>query len=337
MNYAELLKKEMEEQGESDEYISLCVGYAQKLSENNVPVIFDFTHLALLLGLEPAILSYYLFASEEEYYSTYAIAKKAGGYRVIDVPSDRLKGIQKWILKNILRNVEVHDKCFGFMEGKSIYANALNHVGKECVLNLDLKDFFPSISIKDVFWVFYNLGYSKKVSYYLAKLLTKNGVLPQGSPASPMISNIVGMRLDRRLDKLANSYDAYYSRYADDITISGTGAIIKMIPIVERIIKEENFYVNENKTRYAFSYQRQEVTGLIVNKKVSVPKKYIKDFKKEIYYCTKYGVTSHLKRIKNTKAFFKEYMYGKAYFINMVDQVLGKKLLEQLEAIEWDY
>ena len=337
MNYAELLKKEMEEQGESDEYISLCVEYARVLSNNNVPVIFDFTHLALLLGLEPAILSYYLFASEEEFYSTYAIPKKAGGYREIDVPSDRLKRIQKWILKNILNNVKVHDKCFGFLEGKSIYSNALNHVGKECVLNLDLKDFFPSINIKDVFYVFYNLGYSKKVSYYLAKLLTKDGVLPQGSPASPMISNIVGMRLDRRLDKFANSYGAYYSRYADDITISGASSIIKMIPIVEKIIKEEKFYVNENKTRYAFSHQRQEVTGLIVNKKVSVPKQYVKDFQKEIYYCSKYGVTSHLKRIKNKKAFFKEYMYGKAYFVNMVDQVLGKKLLKELDAIDWDY
>ena len=337
MNYVELLKKEMEEQGKSDEYISLCVDYAQVLCNNNVPVIFDFTHLALLLGIDPPLVSYYLFANEEEFYRTYSIPKKAGGYREIDVPSNRLKGVQRWVLQNILSKVKVHDKCFGFMGGKSIYSNALNHVGKECVLNLDLKDFFPSITIKDVFFIFYNLGYTKKVSYYLAKLMTKGGVLPQGSPASPMISNIVGMRLDKRLDKLANTYGAFYSRYADDITFSGSSSIIKMLPTVEKIIKEEGFLVNEKKTRYAFSYQRQEVTGLIVNKKVSVPKSYIKEFKKEIYYCSKYGVASHLKRIDNRKSFFKEYMYGKAYFINMVDQLLGKKLINQLDEIDWDY
>ena len=91
--------------------------------------------------------------------------------------------------------------------------NALLHVGKECVLNMDLKDFFPSITQKAVFNIFYQKGYTKSVSYYLAKLLTKDGVLPQGSPASPKISNIVALHLDKRLSELAKCYKATYSRY----------------------------------------------------------------------------------------------------------------------------
>lgn len=110
---------------------------------------------------------------------------------IIDIPSDRLKEIQSWILKNILNKIEIHEKCYGFRKGRSIYDNARLHVGKECVLNMDLKDFFPSIKQKDVFNIFYKKGYTKKVSYYFSKLLTKNGVLPQGSPASPMISNLL--------------------------------------------------------------------------------------------------------------------------------------------------
>ena len=104
-----------------------------------------------------------------------------------------------------------------------------------------------------------------------------------------------------------------------------------------QIIQEENFCVNQEKTRYAFYYQRQEVTGLIVNKKVSIPKSYLKEIYKEIYYCKKFGVTSHLNKTNNHKSFFKDYIYGKAYFIKMVDEELGHKILKELGSIMWEY
>ena len=110
-----------------------------------------------------------------------------------------------------------------------------------------------------------------------------------------------------------------------------------MIPIITKIIHEETFVVNEKKTRYAYYFQKQEVTGLIVNKKVSVPKEYLKELNKEIYYCKKFGVSSHLKKTENHKSFFKEYMYGKAYFINMVDKEFGQKILRELATILWEY
>lgn len=337
MSYVQKLIDRMNEQGEDKQYIELCATYAQKLCDNNVPVVFDFKHLSLLLGYESAEIAFYLFASEELFYTQIQIPKKNGDFRNIEIPSDRLKSIQRWILRNILDGIEVHESCYGFKKGKSIYDNAVLHVGKECVLNMDLKDFFPSISQKDVFNIFYKKGYTKKVSYYFAKILTKDGVLPQGSPASPMISNIVAKHLDIRLSELAKCYNAVYSRYADDITFSGVYNIKNMIPVVTKIIEEENFHVNEKKTRYAYYYQRQEVTGLIVNKKVSVPKKYLREIYKEIYYCQKYGVSSHLGKIDNHKSFYKEYMYGKAYFVNMVDKEKGQKILSELDSIMWEY
>lgn len=337
MDYVQKLKSEMEEHGCEKEYIELCTKYARQLCDNNMPVIFDFKHLSLLIGLEVEELAYYLFVNEDEFYSTVKISKRAGGFRTIDSPSERLKNVQRWILKNILKNVQIHNSCIGFRDGKSIFDNAAYHTNKACVLNMDLKDFFPSIKQKDVFLVFYKLGYTKKVAYYLAKLLTKNGQLPQGSPASPMISNIVAFRLDNRLEKLAESFGACYSRYADDLTFSGDRSIINMIPVIDTIVLDEKFFVNNNKTRYAYAYQHQEVTGLTVNEKVSVSKKYIRSFKKEIYFCKKFGVTSHLKKTNNHKSFFKEHMYGKAYFINMIDREAGKKLLGELDSIEWDY
>lgn len=337
MNYVQKLKNRMIEQGEDEKYIELCTSYAQRLCDNNVPVIFDFKHLALLLGYEPSELAFYLFASEESFYTQIEIPKKSGGMRDIKIPSDKLKSIQRWILKNVLDSMEVHDSCYGFMKGKSIYDNALLHVGKECVLNMDLKDFFPSICQKDVFNIFYQRGYTKKVSYYLAKLLTKDGVLPQGSPASPKISNIVAKHMDKRLSELAKQYNAVYSRYADDLTFSGASNIKNMISIISQIIQEETFQVNEKKTRYSYYFQRQEVTGLIVNKKVSVPKEYLREFYKEIYYCKRFGVSSHLKKTENHKSFFKEHMYGKSYYINMINKEVGQKILNELDSILWEY
>ena len=152
-----------------------------------------------------------------------------------------------------------------------------------------------------------------------------------------MISNIVAKHLDIRLNELAKCYNAVYSRYADDITFSGAYNIRNMISVVTKIIEEENFQVNVKKTRYAYYYQRQEVTGLIVNKKVSVPKKYLREIYKEIYYCQKYGVSSHLVKTDNHKSFYKEYMYGKAYFVNMVDKEKGQKILSDLDSIMWEY
>lgn len=234
MCYVKKLIDKMSEQGEDEEYISACVTYAQKLCDNNVPVIFDFKHLSLLLGYKPAELAFYLFASEELFYTQIQVPKKNGGFRNIEIPSERLKEIQRWILRNILENIEIHGACYGFRKGKSIFDHAQLHVGKECVLSMDLKDFFPSITQKEVFNLFYKEGYTKKVSYYLSKMLTKDGVLPQGSPASPMISNIVSHHLDKRLNELAKCYNAVYSRYADDITFSGATNIKNMIPIIKK-------------------------------------------------------------------------------------------------------
>ena len=337
MSYIQELQSLMRKKEIDEDYIKLCSDYAQNLLNNHMPVIFDFKHLSLLLGLESAALAFYMFADEDFFYKETAIPKRNGGIRIIDIPSERLKSIQKWILNKILYNIDIHECCYGFCRGKSIYDNALLHTNKDCVLNLDLKNFFPSIKQSEVFNIFYNKGYTKRVSYYLAKLLTKDGRLPQGSPASPMISNIVAKHLDMRLYKLARCYKVSYSRYADDITFSGASNVKNLIPIVTEIIREEGFEVNEKKTRYAYYYQRQEVTGLIVNKKVSISKEYMKELKKEIYYCQKYGVSSHLEKTNNHRSFFKEYLYGKAYFVNMVDKDVGQKILEQLDKIMWEY
>jgi len=170
-----------------------------------------------------------------------------------------------------------------------------------------------------------------------SRLCTYDGHLPQGAPTSPYLSNIVCLKLDKRLSLLAKKYYANYSRYADDITLSGNCGINKMLPVVETILKDEGFSLNNDKTRLAYAYQRQEVTGLIVNgNSVRVNKRYIKKLNQDIYYCKKFGVKSHLKHIECDKRFYKEHMYGKAYFVNMVDKELGSKLITELDGVDWE-
>jgi len=318
-------------------YSEVCIKYAEQLLNNKLPVIFDLKHLSLLIGIDTNSLVSIVF-SQSLYYQEISIPKKSGGFRTLYCPAIVLKYIQRWILDNILMNIKISDFATGFCPKRSIMTNACFHKNKDCLLNMDIKDFFPTISFDKVFKVFIYFGYTKEVSFFLAKLCTYKNQLPQGSPASPYLSNIICLKLDRRLLNLAETYEASYSRYADDITFSGNCGIRNCKKIIAGIVEEEGFVINEKKTRIAYRYQRQEVTGLIVNgNKIRVNKKYKRRLYQEIYYCKKYGVGEHLSKIKMKKSFYKEYLYGKAYYINMVEKEEAKKIFSLLEQINWDY
>lgn len=335
--YINVLKESLSNSNKGKAYTLACVNYAERLIDNNLPVIFDIKHLSLLLGIDLQFLTF-IMISECSQYRESTIPKKSGGIRVLCVPSITLKYIQRWILDNILSNIRISNYATGFCEKKSILTNAIPHINKDCVINMDIKDFFPSITIDTIFKIFYYYGYTREVSFALAKLCSYEGVLPQGSPASPYLSNIVCLKLDKRLSALAQKYESDYTRYADDITISGNYGLSNCIGIIKDILLDEGFTANEKKTRIAYKYQRQEVTGLVVNdSEVRVNKKYKKALMQQVYYCSKFGVSNHLKKIGSNKPFFKEHMYGKAFFIYMVEPDEGKKFLDLLDEIEWDY
>ena len=143
------------------------------------------------------------------------------------------------------------------------------------------------------------------------------------------------LRLDKRLGNLAESIGADYSRYADDITFSGKKSISTIIPLVEKIVEEEGFQINRNKTRLQYKNQRQEVTGLIVNDKISVSSTIENEIRNAIYFIKKYGLDDHMKHIGCNKSFYMEHLYGIAYFVHMVDADKGNNYLKQLDEIEW--
>lgn len=335
--YLTKLRHQVEMAGYDNVYITLCTTYADQLLSNDLPVIFDSAHLAGLLGKDSETINKMIFSSQY-YYSEAHIPKKSGGERILHIPALELKQIQRWIVDNILKRIPISNFATGFCDGSSIVKNAQPHLGKECVINLDIKDFFPSVSFKRVFRIFNYYGYTKEVSFYLARLCTYQNELPQGSPASPWLSNIVCLKLDKRLSTLAVCYKASYTRYADDITFSGSRHIKNLVKITQDILKDEGFMVNEKKVRIAYVSDRQEVTGLIVNNdSVRVDKRYKRSVWQEIYYCKKYGVSDHMQYTKCDRTFYKEHLYGKAFFINMVEPSEGKKIFDELDQIDWDY
>ncbi|MBC7571097.1 MAG: RNA-directed DNA polymerase [Spirosoma sp.] len=228
-------------------------------------------------------------------YTAFEIPKKRGGHRLIFAPKDPLKVIQR-CLNLVLQCVfSPHKAATGFVPGKSITDNARPHVGKHYVYNLDLKDFFTSVDLHRVKACLklppFNLtGDREPLAFLIANLCCIRQVgepsrafLPQGAPTSPLLTNVVCQQLDRRLTGLAKRFGATYTRYADDMTFSSFVNIYQpdsaFCVELNRIITDQRFVINPAKTRLQRPGYRQEVTGLVVNERVNVPRRFWREIR----------------------------------------------------------
>ncbi len=239
--------------------------------------------LAVYLGVNYFDLNKVLFSHSN--YTDFEIQKKHGGIRKISAPKKIIKQIQAILKMKFESEYEPKYCVNGFIKNKSIYTNALPHVKKQFLLNIDLLDFFPSINFNRVKSLLEKQPFNanENISRMIANLITHNG-LPQGASTSPIISNMICRRLDNRLFKYCNKYNADYSRYADDITISWDNGsnnkyyynehLKKINDVVVQIITEEGFVVNDKKTFFSSKNGHKEVTGIMVNKFTNIPKDY---------------------------------------------------------------
>ncbi|MBD8006152.1 reverse transcriptase domain-containing protein [Bacillus norwichensis] len=135
------------------------------------------------------------------------------------------------------------------------------------LLQLDIKDFFPSISKERVFYIFKNTGYNNVISNVLANLCTLNGSLPQGGVTSPYLSNLVCYSLDRRLQGLCGKRDIIYTRYADDLTFScDNKEILKnLFNVIKEILEDEGFELNKSKIRFLSPISHKNITGITID------------------------------------------------------------------------
>ena len=325
-NYLDRLKLYMTQKNLETSYIDLCCQYAKSLLSKDLPVIFDVNHLHQILKLNEI---------KSDCYHQFEIYSK-GKSRIITAPSQPLKLRQRWILKEILEHIPINQCCHGFVQHRSIKTNAQLHVGKEYILCMDIHNFFPSINIQQVFEVFHNIGYTTDVSWELSRLCTYESKLPQGAPTSPFLANIIFNSIDKQIQNAISKLNVTYTRYADDLTFSSTNNLEFIIPLISQILSDNGFEINTHKTHLMTTPHRKLVTGLIVTDTIKIPKYYKRKFNQELFYCENYGVASHLKNCKtHKKVNFKEYMYGKAYYIKMIEPDLGEKYLQRLDKLNW--
>jgi retron-type reverse transcriptase len=286
---------------------------------------------------------YQLSKNADNNYKIYTIPKKSGKPRLICQPSKKLKGLQSWILVNILNKLSVSSSSKGFEKGSSTFYNAEPHKSANSLLTIDIKDFFPTITQKQVFNIFRSIGYNNTIAVILSNICTYKEVLPQGSPCSPKLANLASWRLDVRVQGYVGKRGINYTRYADDLSFSGLSPVkvVQIIPMITKIIEDENFKVNNAKTRIAGSARAKIVTGLILsNDTIGIGKQKYKNVRAKIFNLTLphqqannkllnevFGWLAYLKsvdtkRLNKAKRYIKE--LSQKYPTTLVTQLLPK-------------
>ncbi|HEY9802110.1 MAG TPA: reverse transcriptase family protein [Leptolyngbyaceae cyanobacterium] len=225
--------------------------------------------------------------------------RQKGQYRIVYVVEPELNLIQKNIATAITSKIQFPEYVQGFVSKRSIATNAALHLSQKVVLNLDIKNFFDSINQKQVAEVFKELGCTESVSEIFARLCTFNGHLVQGASTSPVLANLVCQKLDQDFVELAKKYNCSYSRYADDITLSGDTTPRKKE--IENCLKTYGFELNPEKWKYQRRGKPQYVTGLTVfdDKKPRIPKFIKKQLRQILYYADKYGWDNHYYKVNS--------------------------------------
>ena len=338
-----LFKERAVENNHTEDYMVACFEYAGNLHQRNLPVIFDFVHLAMYFKCSSEVLKG-VVANVERHYNEYKIRKKAGGDRPIEAPDYLLKDIQRWIYINILcKDTSINDCVHGFIpksmnkdKVRGVLTNAAPHAGHDWLINIDLKNFFHTVKLDKVKDYFSSLGYENEVVKTLTALCTYKSRLPQGAPTSPMLSNIIASTMDVMMLKYCNKRGIVYTRYADDLTFSANSDV-EVLPIedIYKIVYLNGFKVNRMKTKVRYKGCRQEVTGLTVTNGVHVSQRFKKEILRELHFCKKFGIYEHYKHLNTTKGLYKEWLRGKIMFVRQIDPACGNKMLEQFNELNW--
>ena len=271
--------------------------YIDSFPPDGPPAIVSLEHFAVLIGLLPEIV-FGMTNSPAAYYRTFEVRKANGGSRRIDAPLPSLLLAQRWILEEILEKRHCHPAAKAYVKGRSIKENARFHRAQNFVLATDIKDFFGSISEYQIGEIFQSFGYLKSVSIGLAKICCLRGALPQGAATSGYLSNLFLYDFDVEMLKYCRQNKLRYSRYADDVTVSGSiGDKKAIMSKISGMLHAKHLKVNKTKTRVMRPQHRQKVTGVIVNRRLSVEASLLRTIRQELYYIRKFGIYGHARHI----------------------------------------
>lgn len=330
-----------------------------RLEKYALPRFADGGALAAAMGItlqELRFLAYTRKTATLSHYRHFEIAKKTGGQRKISTPMPRLKRSQYWILDAILNKVALHPAAHGFVAGRSIVSNARPHTQAAVVVNMDLEDFFPTITYRRIKGLFHSLGYSEHIATLLGLLCSESPTreveldgqayfvaqgerrLPQGAPTSPAISNLICRKLDARIAGTAAKLGFTYTRYADDLSFSANrdnaSKLGKLFWRIGQIIQDEGFIIRADKTRIMRANNHQEVTGIVVNQRCSIDRKTLKRFRALLHQIEKDGPQG---KRWGGGANVLSAINGYAHYVAMVDPAKGSRFVAQVRQLKERY
>ncbi|MEZ8037035.1 reverse transcriptase domain-containing protein [Vibrio crassostreae] len=318
------------EKGRSQQALYSLMAQAHKLEFLGIPYIHSFLHFAHLTKFPESYLRSVVNRHNASY-TSYAIPKRSGGSRYLQIPSDELKGLQRWINCEILNRLPVHSSCYSYHKNSSIVQCAEKHCSSKWLIKLDIENFFDTINEVEVYKVFRKIGYKPLIAFGLARICTyqpisvlqnkknwvqfnKNsdempfqkkhirhfGRVPQGAPTSPMLSNLVLADLDEKLSSYAQKRGGIYTRYADDLFISFSQnnfdrqQASQVIGSVLGHVKSYGYNLKKSKIKVIPPGSNKVILGLSVNdKQVRLTKQYRQKINSHIYGIVKFGVDKH--------------------------------------------
>ena len=284
-----------------------------------LPFLMNSSQLAAFFSMNKKDMFRFIFSCDTMY-RTFRLPKHAGGFRQIDAPEPELAWIQRCIAYRILRKIPISQYATAYHRGARLTKNASPHTGKRYLLKIDLSDFFRSIRLSDVHSRVFAPYYPKQIGYFLSLICCKDGRLTQGAPTSPAVSNIVMRCFDEPFGQWCDKRGLSYTRYCDDITISGDVPLYRAFEKASLWLENMGFAINRKKTRFITNASRQTVTGLTVNDKVAVPSDYKRQLRQELYYANKFGVRSAAayKELPDAKKYYQQLM-GRLNFVLSVE------------------
>ena len=289
------------------------------------------------------------------------LAKRNGGFRLLEVPEPHLMALQRRLHALLLARLPPHEAACGFVRGRSVQDHARAHAGQPVLLKFDLQDFFASVRASRVHAIFSTLGYGDEVARQLTALCTvatpepvlarlresgslgwqqaqrhRDAHLAQGAPTSPALANLCAFNLDLRLHGLARSFDAHYTRYADDIVLSGPSSLraaaARLEAWVGRIARDEGFVLNHRKTRIATASRCQQVCGVVVNRHPNLPRADFDRLKAQLHDCLHRGPAA---ANREGQAAWREHLRGRVAWAAQVNPAKAARLQRLFEQIRW--
>lgn len=221
------------------------------------------------------------------FYQTKTIAKEGSKPRTVHKTQRPLRGMLDRVKTEILDKVTYPSHLHGSLRKRSTKTNAEVHLGAAVAVKYDIANFFPSITAKHVFCIFYRgFHFPKDVSSVLAMLLTTpyenspDGILPQGAPTSPHIANLVFFNNEPAILKKMESRGYCYTRYVDDITVTSRSSLAKgdktwIIKTLRDLIVPMNMKPGERKIKIQNKSTHKIITGLKVGGKIKIPQEYV--------------------------------------------------------------